>query len=474
MNLRNSRRVLAVVGLCVLADCGGAAEAATYRSVLVEGVPHVKQKPDFCGEACAEMVLRRLGRPLGQDFVFDQSGLDPAAGRGCYTRELKVALERIGFRVGPVWQSVAVDDAARQMEAQFKALHDDLLEGVPSIVCMHYDDRPQTTEHFRLALGYDAKTDEVIYHEPAVPDGSHRRMKRGEWIKLWPLKYDKRRWTVVRLRLEPGRLTTARPAAGLTDADYAQHVLQLKSKLPEGFHLVVQKPFVVVGDESEEMVRRRATGTVKWSVDRLKDLYFTEDPDHIIDIWLFKDKESYRKHTWELLGDRPGTPFGYYSPRQQALIMNIATGGGTLVHEIVHPFVAANFPDCPAWFNEGLGSLYEQSGQRNGRIVGLTNWRLAGLQEAIAEKRVPPFKTLCSTTSDEFYNHDKGTNYAQARYLCLYLQKRDLLVKFYHAFRRRAPRDPGGYHTLVGVLGEDDMLAFQKRWEAWVMQLKFR
>ena len=50
--------------------------------------------------------------------------------------------------------------------------------------------------------------------------------------------------------------------------------------------------------------------------------------------------------------------------------MNISTGGGTLVHEIVHPFVAANFPNCPAWFNEGLGSLYEQSGEVNGAIHG--------------------------------------------------------------------------------------------------------
>ena len=52
-----------------------------------------------------------------------------------------------------------------------------------------------------------------------------------------------------------------------------------------------------------------------------------------------------------------------------ALVMNIATGGGTLVHEIVHPFMEANFPACPSWFNEGLGSLYEQSGARDGRIV---------------------------------------------------------------------------------------------------------
>ena len=32
-----------------------------------------------------------------------------------------------------------------------------------------------------------------------------------------------------------------------------------------------------------------------------------------------------------------------------------------LVHEMVHPFMDADFPACPAWFNEGLASLYEQS-----------------------------------------------------------------------------------------------------------------
>ncbi len=265
----------------------------------------------------------------------------------------------------------------------------------------------------------------------------------------------------------------ARPASGVTDADYAQHILALKQQLPEGFHILIEKPFVVVGDESLETVQRRAKSTVRWSVDRLKELYFENDPDHIINVWLFKDKESYEKHAWDLLGDRPSTPYGYYSPRRKALVMNISTGGGTLVHEIVHPFVAANFSECPSWFNEGLGSLYEQCGDRDGRITGFTNWRLRGLQKAIAEKRVPPFATLCATTTDEFYNHDKGTNYAQARYLCHYLQEQDLLVKYYHAFRKSADNDPSGYKTLTAVLGEDDMPVFQKRWEEWVMTLKF-
>ena len=60
-------------------------------------------------------------------------------------------------------------------------------------------------------------------------------------------------------------------------------------------------------------------------------------------------------------------------PVSGAQNFTVATGGGTLVHEIVHPFMRANFPECPAWFNEGMGSLYEQCSEVNGRIAGLTN-----------------------------------------------------------------------------------------------------
>ena len=153
--------------------------------------------------------------------------------------------------------------------------------------------------------------------------------------------------------------------------------------------------------------------------------------------------------------------------------MNISTGGGTLVHEIVHPFMASNFPACHAWFNEGLASLYEQCGDKDGHIWGKTNWRLRGLQGAIGDDRVPSFKTLCSTTTHEFYEEDPGTNYSQARYLCYYLQEHGLLVKYYHEFKKNADKDPGGYATLQRILGERDMNQFKKNWEAYVAKLRF-
>lgn len=258
-----------------------------------------------------------------------------------------------------------------------------------------------------------------------------------------------------------------------TDDDYRNHVAELRKKLPnKDFTIVIQKPFVVVGDSKPEIVKRWATGTVKWATDSIKKDYFSKDPKHIIDVWLFKDKASYYKYNLEIFSNKPSTPYGYYSPDDRVLVMDISTGGGTLVHEIVHPFIESNFESCPAWFNEGLASLYEQSSSRNGHIVGLTNWRLRQLQLAIQDDRLQSFEDLCSTTTREFYDSDYG--YAQARYLCYYLQESGLLISYYHTFRKNASKDPTGYKTLKQILGREDMDKFQKEWEAYVLKLRFR
>ena len=95
------------------------------------------------------------------------------------------------------------------------------------------------------------------------------------------------------------------------------------------------------------------------------------------------------------------------------------------------------------------------------------------LLEAIRAGSVPSFQTLCATTRDQFYNRDPGTNYAQARYLCYWLQERDLLRRFYRAFRDRHREDPGGYAILTELLGAPDMRAWQAEWERYILGLRF-
>jgi hypothetical protein len=445
----------------------------SQSSILITDVSHVEQLPDFCGEACAEMYLKKLGSALTQKDIFNYSSASPRLGRGCTTPELDSALRAVGFKVGKVWYTVPAW-SAKEVRRQFNDMYDDLVKGVPSIVCMRTGSGVNATEHFRLVLGFDADGNSIIYHEPAEQNGSYRKMALSQFLGLWPLHYGTREWTIIRLRLDPGQVKKKAPTAPrYSNADYCQAVLSLKEKVPVNFTVLIEPPFVVVGNDDSANVAFFAQRTVRWAVTHLKKIYFAKDPDTIIAIWLLKDSASYETCCRTVFNMEPGTPFGFYLARANALVMNISTGGGTLVHEIVHPFMSSNFPGCPAWFNEGLGSLYEQSSLRNDTIIGLTNWRLAGLQSALMEKSVPSLKTLLSTTENEFYIEDLGTNYAHARYLCYYLQERGLLVPFYHAFVKNAKEDPTGYKTLMSLLGKTTEAEFREKWEKFVIKLEF-
>lgn len=103
-------------------------------------------------------------------------------------------------------------------------------------------------------------------------------------------------------------------------------------------------------------------------------------PDYPIAIWLFADDRSYRDGAKRLFGDTRVSHFGDFRPWDQTMVMNVGTGTGTLVHELTHALLKPDFPDCPAWFEEGLASLHEQCQLLPTSIRGLVNWRLPELE----------------------------------------------------------------------------------------------
>ena len=340
---------------------------------------------------------------------------------------------------------------------------------------MHYDASPGTTEHFRLITGYDATKDEVIYQEPAEADGANRRMARATFLSLWPFKKAANKWTVIRLRLDAKKEAPALPeVTSPTPAEVVQHVIELKKTLPAGFTLTWEKPFLVVGNEVPEKVRSRGKDVVRWTRDLLLKDFFARAPSELEEVWVFKDAATYTSYSRSLFQTEPSTPYGFYLSERRAMVMNIKPGYGTLTHELVHPFMHANWPEGPAWLNEGLGSLFEFPGERDGHFIGQLNWRLPGLQEALREKAgVPKFSVLIRTTQSEFYDDDTGVHYAMARYLCYWLQEKGLLIKFVALAQANKALDPTGWKALEEVLGADPD-SLQKDWAKFVLGLKKR
>jgi hypothetical protein len=262
------------------------------------------------------------------------------------------------------------------------------------------------------------------------------------------------------------RVAAAEPSAD----ELAERRAQLEARLRgQGFTVLVEPPFVVVGDESPATVKHHATGILRWSIRLLEAEYFAKRPNKLIEIWLFRNKDTYMKGAKKFFGDEPDTPYGYYSSEHDAMVMNIGPGAGTLVHEVVHPFVEANFPGAPSWFNEGLASLYERPTERKGHIWGLPNWRLPSLQREIATRTLPAMARLLGTTSEQFYSADFDA-YAYARYLVLYLQDQGKLTEFYRAFVADKD-DPTGQKALEAVIGEP-LDSFEPRWRKWAAALR--
>jgi hypothetical protein len=264
----------------------------------------------------------------------------------------------------------------------------------------------------------------------------------------------------------PLRIATAEPSAD----ELAGRRAALEARLQgQGFTIVVEPPFVVVGDESAGTVKHHAAGILRWSIHLLEAEYFKARPAKLIEIWLFRNERSYRSGAKKFFGDEPDTPYGYYSTEHEAMVMNIGPGAGTLVHEVVHPYVEANFPASPSWFNEGLASLYERPTERKGHIWGLPNWRLPNLKREIAAKTLPELTKLLGTSRDGFYNAEFDA-YAYARYLLLYLQEQGKLTAFYQKFTADK-NDLTGRKALEAVLGES-IESFEPKWRKWAVALQ--
>lgn len=264
-------------------------------------------------------------------------------------------------------------------------------------------------------------------------------------------------------------LTATAAAAEPTADELEARRLTLTAKLGRAYTVVVEPPFVVIGDDPPAVVKKYVADYLRKYIGLFEAEYFKARPAKLIEVWLFRNERTYRAGAKKFFGDTPDTPYGYYSSDHDAMIMNIGPGAGTLVHELVHPYVEANFPAAPSWFNEGLASLYERPTSRKGHVLGLTNWRLPSLQRAIRDKSLPPLTTMLASTRDGFYEASYDS-YAYARYVMQYLQDQGKLTAFYEAFVADT-KDPTGQAALEATLGEK-LDTFEPKFRTWAAALK--
>lgn len=258
------------------------------------------------------------------------------------------------------------------------------------------------------------------------------------------------------------------------DASCQALAKRLRMQLGEECRVIVRPPFVLAGDMTETRLAGWYDRTIGPATRAMEHAYFRVPPDEPIAVSLFTGEQSYDRYAKALYGDAEVSIYGYYKRDQRALVMNAGTGAGTVVHELTHALADFDCPAIPDWLNEGLASLHEQCRIRSDEtgIEGLENWRLPKLQQAIAQDRLRPLRSLIG--DDDFRESDISVNYAQARYFFLWLERQGLLQRFFRRWRADQASDPLGLAAVESLFPGQSWDEIDRQYRQWVATLRWQ
>lgn len=165
---------------------------------------------------------------------------------------------------------------------------------------------------------------------------------------------------------------------------------------------------------------------------------------------------------------RPGLTLGYHLPYDKSVMVWLASGGGTLSHELIHALIEVDFPSAPGWLEEGIASLYEGA---DGAWQPIDNYRLYYLHSA--GKRfngLTPIRRLTALSKADF-NHPQFARFhaASVRYFAFYLYRRhQALADIYKKVRDMQSRSVSAQIGVIEATLERSVEEIQADWESWV------
>lgn len=255
-------------------------------------------------------------------------------------------------------------------------------------------------------------------------------------------------------------------------ADGSRRAAIAKSELGSPVKTTREGAFVVIGPSGWQDERfEQSVALMRSALAGLANRRFGRGPSQAISVYLFPDGASYQSFCRRKYGAACIARYGFYSPDDRYMVMNIGLGLGTLTHELVHPFVEADFPSAPTWLNEGLASLFEQPRiPKVGEIHGAKNWRHPRLVKALVSGEAATLNRLFGMSDRTFRGTDEDLHYALARYVCQWLDERGHLWAFYQRWRDDVGNDPTGEKAFTAVTGMTPVQA-HPLWARWVRTL---
>jgi len=155
----------------LLALCSIDANALEDRVILQ--VPFFAMaRPDYCGEACLQMIAGYYGKPVSQEYVHDVMAGLAGRDRGIYwTEDLEKTMKKMQILFRGGYRKVSdtadyTDDIQWLVQSVGKG--EPVLIGIISLpgVSNKVDVNSEIFNHFVLFVGYDLRKKVIYLHDP--------------------------------------------------------------------------------------------------------------------------------------------------------------------------------------------------------------------------------------------------------------------------------------------------------------------
>jgi hypothetical protein len=239
------------------------------------------------------------------------------------------------------------------------------------------------------------------------------------------------------------------------DREAAQrYVSQLVQRVSPDFHVAATDQFVLASSSGHSLAELLRIGRELENVLAFfKTEYGVTPPAYLITVYMVPSDSALGQFATKIHGlQLPDLTIGYSFQSDLSISGWIVLEYiGTLTHELFHLAVRGHFGDIPPWMDEGIAALYEEAEFKQGRLLGLKNWRGEILKQFWDSR--PTIEQLVGMNWRSFDGLGprrgptdicRAVNHATARYFALLLQDQGILPVVYRAFHDRTPTDVHG------------------------------
>ncbi|HHT9111131.1 MAG TPA: hypothetical protein ACFYDZ_08250 [Candidatus Brocadiaceae bacterium] len=259
-----------------------------------------------------------------------------------------------------------------------------------------------------------------------------------------------------------------------------------KSLLP-GMEVFYHSPFILAGSYSANpgYLEYIYEIVVKPTASRLFAEFFDNARlEYAIPIYLFgdlysgyfnqKDYLDFIRYCEKIHFRSCGLRVAYYLPHDNSVMVWLATGGGTLNHELVHALMEADFPFASSWLSEGIASMNEEYGRIGGVDRPQDNYRLFYLLDIYkCAGCFIPIEQLIGLVQKDFSDSLNSMLYsAFSRYFCMYLWEHGVLSKIYKEMRDQPEKSGASQIAIIEKNMKSTLPEIQADWEKWVLDRK--